>query len=123
MRRRDRRGAQDDREGRARMIAMHGAPDEASVEAHIWSRLATTDEANEPAVSLRGLTKTFGSLRAVDDFNLEIRGGEAVALLGPNGAGKSTTTSMLLRLLTADSASARRLGTPAAAGGQGGRLG
>src|SRR5258708_34739555 len=123
MHRRDRRGAPPHREGRACMIAMHGAPDEASVEARIWSRLATTDEANEPAVSLRGLTKTFGSLRAVDDLNLEIRRGETVALLGPNGAGKSTTISMLLGLRTPDSGSASVLGMPAAAGVQAGRIG
>ncbi len=56
----------------------------------------------DAAVSLRGLTKRFGSLRAVDDLSLEIRRGETVALLGPNGAGKSTTISMLLGLLAPD---------------------
>jgi ABC-2 type transport system ATP-binding protein len=105
------------------MIAMRGEQPESSVEARIWSNLATTDEANEPAVSLRGLTKTFGALRAVDDLNLEIRRGETVALLGPNGAGKSTTISMLLGLLAPDGGSASVLGMPAAAAVQAGRIG
>ena len=43
------------------------------------------------AVRLEGLTKSYGSLRAVDALTLAIRPGETVALLGPNGAGKTTT--------------------------------
>ncbi|HEY7850243.1 MAG TPA: ATP-binding cassette domain-containing protein, partial [Ktedonobacterales bacterium] len=43
------------------------------------------------AVRMQGVSKTYGSLRAVDDITLEIRRGETVALLGPNGAGKTTT--------------------------------
>jgi ABC-2 type transport system ATP-binding protein len=54
----------------------------------------------ERVVHLQGLTKTFGSVRAVDGIDVEIRRGETVALLGPNGAGKTTTISMLLGLLT-----------------------
>src|SRR5262252_8391281 len=62
------------------------------------------------AVSLRGLTKRFGALRAVDDLSLEIQRGETVALLGPNGAGKSTTVSMLLGLLAPGSGTVSVLG-------------
>ena len=62
------------------------------------------------AVRLEGLTKSYGSLRAVDALTLAIRPGETVALLGPNGAGKTTTVSMLLGLLTPDSGSAAVLG-------------
>jgi ABC-2 type transport system ATP-binding protein len=54
----------------------------------------------ERVVQLQGLTRMYGSVRAVDGIDLEIRRGEAVALLGPNGAGKTTTMSMLLGLLT-----------------------
>lgn len=62
------------------------------------------------AVRLEGLTKSYGSLRAVDALTLGIRPGETVALLGPNGAGKTTTVSMLLGLLTPDGGSATVLG-------------
>jgi ABC-2 type transport system ATP-binding protein len=64
----------------------------------------------DAAVSLRGMTKRFGSLRAVDNLSLEIQRGETVALLGPNGAGKSTTVSMLLGLMAPDSGTASVLG-------------
>ena len=47
------------------------------------------------AVSLRGLVKHFGDVRAVDGVDVTIAPGEVVALLGPNGAGKSTTIDML----------------------------
>ena len=71
---------------------------------------ARMDTVEMAAVRLEGLTKSYGSLRAVDALTLAIRPGETVALLGPNGAGKTTTVSMLLGLLTPDSGSAMVLG-------------
>ncbi|MFY0409749.1 ABC transporter ATP-binding protein [Solicola sp. PLA-1-18] len=56
----------------------------------------TTSDA--PAVSLAGITKTFGDVTAVDGLDLTMRAGEVVALLGPNGAGKTTTIDMILGL-------------------------
>jgi ABC-2 type transport system ATP-binding protein len=53
----------------------------------------------ENVVSLKGVTKTYGSVHAVNGIDMEIRHGEIVALLGPNGAGKTTTISMMLGLL------------------------
>lgn len=44
----------------------------------------------EPVLSIRGLTKKFGGLTAVDSVDLDVHPGEVVALLGDNGAGKST---------------------------------
>ena len=51
-----------------------------------------------PVVSFENVSKHYGSLKAVDGLNLELRAGETVALLGPNGAGKSTSLDMLLAL-------------------------
>lgn len=62
------------------------------------------------AVSISGLTKTFGAVRALDGLNMEIRQGEVHGFLGPNGAGKSTTIRILLGLLRADGGEARLLG-------------
>ncbi len=50
-------------------------------------------------ISVRGLTKTFGTLRAVDDLTFDIRPGRVTGFLGPNGAGKTTTLRMLLGLV------------------------
>jgi ABC-2 type transport system ATP-binding protein len=53
---------------------------------------------SEPAVSLVGVTKDFGSVQAVRGIDLDIHPGEIVAFLGPNGAGKTTTIDMVLGL-------------------------
>lgn len=79
--------------------------------------------AHDSAVSLHGLTKDFGSLRAVDHLSLEIRRGETVALLGPNGAGKTTTISMLLGLLVPDSGTVSVMGMSPTAAIQSCRIG
>ncbi len=44
-----------------------------------------------PAIAVRGLTKSYGGLTAVDGLDLTVERGETFALLGPNGAGKTTT--------------------------------
>ena len=49
----------------------------------------------QPAVSVRGLTKSYGAVQAVAGLDLEIGPGEVFALLGPNGAGKTTTIEIL----------------------------
>jgi ABC-2 type transport system ATP-binding protein len=52
----------------------------------------------ENIIELSGLTKIYGTQKAVDHLNLNIKKGEIFGLLGPNGAGKSTTIRMMLGL-------------------------
>src|SRR6266496_249808 len=62
------------------------------------------------AISVSGLVKTFGRVRALDGVDLTVRTGEVHGFLGPNGAGKSTTIRILLGLLRADAGTATLLG-------------
>ena len=58
-------------------------------------RWAIAMSAETLAVRVRGLVKSYGSVRAVRGIDLDIRPGEIFALLGPNGAGKTTTVEIL----------------------------
>jgi ABC-2 type transport system ATP-binding protein len=62
------------------------------------------------AVRLRGATKRFGSLIALDRVDLDIRRGEVFALLGPNGAGKTTLISLVAGTALATEGSVEVLG-------------
>src|SRR5215468_9153703 len=65
---------------------------------------------NSPAIRCRGLVKDYGTLRAVDGLDLEVRAGECFGLLGPNGAGKTTTVEILEGLLPPTSGDVELLG-------------
>ncbi|MDH6705204.1 ABC-2 type transport system ATP-binding protein [Kitasatospora sp. MAA19] len=60
--------------------------------------------------AFRGVGKSYGRVRAVDDLNLVLRPGETVALLGPNGAGKSSSLDLLLGLREPDQGSVTLFG-------------
>ena len=64
----------------------------------------------EPAIEVRGLTRTFGSHRGIADVSFAVDHGEIFGFLGPNGAGKSTTIRLLLGLHRPTSGRARVLG-------------
>ncbi len=49
-------------------------------------------------ITVRGLTKQYGAVRAVDDLDFDVLPGKVTGFLGPNGAGKSTTMRMVLGL-------------------------
>jgi len=63
-------------------------------------------ETEYPAsITLSGVSKSFGTLKAVNQLDLTVERGEIRGLLGPNGSGKSTTMKMILGLLKPDSGS------------------
>lgn len=66
-------------------------------------------------IQVTGLTKTFGTVRAVDNLSFTVRPGRVTGFLGPNGAGKTTTLRLLLGLATPDSGTATISGRPYAA--------
>lgn len=57
---------------------------------------------NEKMIQVDNLSKSFGSVKAVDDISFQVKRGELFAFLGVNGAGKSTTISMICGQNTAD---------------------
>ena len=66
---------------------------------------------SEYAIESRGLSKHFGTLKAVSELDLNVPRGQIYGFLGPNGSGKSTTIRMLCGLLTPTEGSATVLGT------------
>ncbi|HEX6128008.1 MAG TPA: ABC transporter ATP-binding protein [Candidatus Limnocylindria bacterium] len=73
----------------------------------------TTDGA---AISVRGLTKRYGSVLALDSLDLEVPRGSVFGFLGPNGAGKTTTLRILTSLANADGGTAAIHGVPTGGG-------
>jgi len=65
---------------------------------------------SEPLLTARDLAISFGSLRAVDGIDLELRAGEIMGLVGPNGSGKTTLVNLLSGLYRPDRGEIRVLG-------------
>lgn len=59
----------------------------------------------EPVLRIKGLTKAFGGLVAVDRVDYELPGGDLRAIIGPNGAGKTTLFNLISGMLAADTGS------------------
>src|SRR3989442_13218903 len=64
----------------------------------------------ESIIDVRGMTKRFGELTAVDHVDLTVAAGEIYGFLGPNGSGKTTFLRMLCGLLRADDGRGKVLG-------------
>jgi len=68
----------------------------------VTDQIANTNggaQGNDPAISARGLVRTFGKFTAVKDVSFEVAKGELFGFLGPNGSGKTTVIKMLTGLL------------------------
>jgi len=63
-----------------------------------------------PAIDIKGLTKSYGELKALNGVNISIKKGEFFGLLGPNGAGKTTTINILTGLVFKESGSTKVFG-------------
>ena len=62
------------------------------------------------ALVIRGISKRFGGLRAVQDVSFTVKENETVALIGPNGAGKTTSFHLITGFHPADSGSVKAFG-------------
>jgi branched-chain amino acid transport system permease protein len=66
--------------------------------------------ARPPVLEIRGLSRRFGGLTAVDRFDVDVNQGEIVSLVGPNGAGKTTVFNLISGVLKPTAGSVRLLG-------------
>jgi ABC-2 type transport system ATP-binding protein len=66
----------------------------------------------DDALVVQGISKSFATVRAVDDLSFEVKQGEIFGLLGPNGAGKTTSIRMVLDIIKPDGGQIAVLGGP-----------
>jgi ABC-2 type transport system ATP-binding protein len=67
---------------------------------------------SEPALDIRGITKSYGEFTAVRNLSLSVPKGAVYGLLGPNGAGKTTSIRMILNIIVPDEGTISLLGRP-----------
>src|SRR3954470_8156999 len=77
----------------------------------------TSPDSDVPVVNAREITKTYGSLTAVDRASIKVQAGDVYGLLGPNGAGKTTFLRILFGLIRPDAGTVRIFGRSWAADG------
>jgi ABC-2 type transport system ATP-binding protein len=66
----------------------------------------------ERALKVRNISKTYGTVQAVDDLSFDLHTGEIFGMLGPNGAGKTTSIRMILDIIKPDRGEIEVLGGP-----------
>jgi len=69
---------------------------------------------SDPAIRIRGVTKTFGAKTAVSNLDLDVPTGSVCGFLGPNGAGKTTTIRMIMSIFGPDCGTIEVLGRKSA---------
>src|SRR5258706_15303322 len=72
----------------------------------------------DSVVSLRSVSRSFGTVAALDDFSLEVPQGTIAMLLGPNGAGKTTAVRLVTGAMPADGGELRIFGSDPVSDGQ-----
>jgi ABC-2 type transport system ATP-binding protein len=102
--------AEQDCECVARLIRMPIDADSAAVPVENPTVQPAVDRSEEAAISVSGLVKSYGAVRALAGVDLQAAPGTVLGLLGPNGAGKTTIVRILTTLLKPDGGTARVAG-------------
>jgi ABC-2 type transport system ATP-binding protein len=87
---------------KAGAMAEPASAEQASTVQGSTGQAGTGQAVAQPAISVRGLRKSFGSKEAVTGIDLDVAKGSLSGLVGPNGAGKTTSLSMMTGLLRPD---------------------
>ena len=69
--------------------------------------MASSEHQDAPLLEVRGLSKAFGGVRAIDRVDLRLLSGEQRCIIGPNGAGKSTLFKLLMGMIAPDTGTVR----------------
>lgn len=77
-----------------------------------WTTYSLWQMGCDSAIDVRGLTKRYGRVCALEDLSLRVQRGEVFGFLGPNGAGKTTSVKMLVGLTRPSSGDGTVLGLP-----------